>query len=273
MSYRLFEGKDHASVYQKYRFVPPEEVKDLILQYLDNKREGQPLGLAVDLGCGTGQLSRLLAPHFQDLVGLDISEGQLEEARAVQGYPNVTYRLGTAEDLPFADNSVDLLAASSAAHWFQQQLFLAEAKRVLKPRGCIALVGFGDDNVHLQSQDCGDRLTRIYNEVREVLLPYTSSQVPVATSKLQELFAAIPFPDKQRVESIQVRHGVSVRALVGFIESWSMFQTYRRTQPTAAQHLLHDTLNRILEEIGAESADTELELHMDYFCILASKPQ
>lgn len=48
--------------------------------------------LAVDLGCGTGQNSRLLAPHFQEVVGIDISDGQLEEARAVPGYPNVTYR-------------------------------------------------------------------------------------------------------------------------------------------------------------------------------------
>ncbi|CAL8341506.1 unnamed protein product [Boreogadus saida] len=273
MSYRLFEGKDHASIYQKYRFVPPEEVKVLILQYLEEKRGGQPLGLAVDLGCGTGQLSRLLAPHFQELVGLDISEGQLEEARAGLGYPNVTYRLGTAEELPFTDGSVDLLAAASAAHWFQQQRFLTETQRVLKPGGCIALLGFGDDNVHLQSRDCGDRLTQIYREVREVLLPYTSSQVAVASNKLQELFDAIPFPDKQRVESVQVRHCVSVRALLGFIESWSMFQSYRGSQPTAAQHLLNDTLNRILEEIGADSADTELEIHLEYFCILASKPQ
>ena len=35
-------------------------------------------------------------------------------------------------------------------------------------------------------------------QVREVLLPYTSSQVAVASNKLQELFEAIPFPDKQR---------------------------------------------------------------------------
>ncbi|CAL8240527.1 unnamed protein product [Merluccius merluccius] len=273
MSYRLFEGKEHASIYQKYRFVPPEEVKDLILQYLDKKRDGRPLGLAVDLGCGTGQISRLLAPHFQDLVGLDISEGQLEEARAVQGYPNITYRLGAAEELPFADSSVDLLTAASAAHWFQPQRFLAEAQRVLRPRGCMALLGFDDNHLRLQSRDCGDRLTRIYREVREVLLPYTSGQVSVANNKLQELFGAIPFPDKHRVDSIQVRCGVSVRALLGFIESWSMFQTYSRTQPAAAQLLLHNTRTRFLEEIGAESADTEMEIHMEYFCILASKPQ
>ncbi len=37
MTHHLFEGKDHASVYQKYRFTPPDEIKDIILQYLDEK--------------------------------------------------------------------------------------------------------------------------------------------------------------------------------------------------------------------------------------------
>lgn len=48
--------------------------------------------LAVDLGCGTGQNSRLFAPNFQEVVGIDISEGQLEEARAIPGHSNITYR-------------------------------------------------------------------------------------------------------------------------------------------------------------------------------------
>lgn len=37
MTRRLFEGRDHASVYQKYRFLPPDEVKNIILEYLDKK--------------------------------------------------------------------------------------------------------------------------------------------------------------------------------------------------------------------------------------------
>lgn len=48
--------------------------------------------LAVDLGCGTGQITRQLTPHFQEVVGFDISEAQLEAARSVAGYPNLTYR-------------------------------------------------------------------------------------------------------------------------------------------------------------------------------------
>ncbi|KAJ8012635.1 hypothetical protein DPEC_G00044940 [Dallia pectoralis] len=196
MTHRLFEEKHHASIYQKYRFVPPDEVRDIILQYLDRKK-GRPHALAVDLGCGTGQNSRLFAPYFKEMVGIDISECQLEEAKTVPGFNNITYRKGTAEELPFPDGSVDLLTAASAAHWFDQQRFLMEATRVLKPHGCMALTCIAN-SLSLHYGSCGDRLTDIYNEVNKVLLPYTSTQVDVAYSKLEGLYAAIPFPDKER---------------------------------------------------------------------------
>ncbi|XP_034417765.1 uncharacterized protein zgc:162396 [Cyclopterus lumpus] len=271
MTHRLFEGKDHASIYQKYRFTPPEELKNIILQYLD-KKKGQPHGLAVDLGCGTGQNSRLLAPHFQEVVGIDVSECQLEEARAVPGLSNITYRKGTAEELSFPDCSVDLLTAASAAHWFDQSRFLAEASRVLKPRGCVALLGFRDTCTRLRYQGCGDRLDRRFEEVRQELLPYTSTRVTVSDGKLEELYSAIPFPDKERIERVPVKSSISVRNLVGFIESMSMFQGYKKKDPKAAGELLLKTQKRFLEEMGVMSPDTEVELELEYFCVLASKP-
>lgn len=76
-----------------------------------------------------------------------------------------TCRKGVAEVLPFPDGSVDLLTAASAAHWFDQSRFLVEASRVLKPRGCMALLGFSDSNTRLHYQNCGERLTHIYEEV------------------------------------------------------------------------------------------------------------
>ncbi|XP_034550015.1 putative methyltransferase DDB_G0268948 [Notolabrus celidotus] len=272
MTYRLFEGKEHASIYQQYRFTPPDEVKNVILQYLDRKK-GKPHVLAVDLGCGTGQNSRLMAPHFQELVGIDISECQLEEARSVPGYPNITYRKGTAEELPFPDGSVDLLTAASAAHWFDQSRFLPEAHRVLKPRGCIALMGFSDSKTRLYFQDCGESLNEIYEEVKQRLLPYTSNPVSVAEGKLEELYSAIPFPDKERIECIRVNTTISVRNLVGFFESFSMYQTYNAKDPSSARELLLNAQKRFLEEMGATSPDTEMGIQQEYFCVLASKPQ
>lgn len=74
-------------------------------------------------------------------------------------------RKGIAEELPFPNSSVDLLTASSAAHWFDQPRFQAEANRVLKPQRCIALVDFTFANTRLHYQDCGERLTQIFKEV------------------------------------------------------------------------------------------------------------
>lgn len=272
MAYRLFEGKEHASIYQQFRFTPPLGLKDIIIQYLD-KKKGQPHVLAVDLGCGTGQHTRLIAPHFEEVVGIDISESQLEEARAVPGYTNITYRKGTAEELPFEDGTVDLLTAASAAHWFDKSRFLVEANRVLKPGGCMALLGFTDNNIRFIYKDCGDKLNHIYQEVKELLKPYTSDPVAASESKLEELYSAIPFPEKERIESFRSKSMISVRKLVGFVSSWSMYNTYKKKDPQAAEGMLANFQKRFLDVMGVTSVDTEVEREWEYFCILASKPQ
>ena len=76
-----------------------------------------------------------------------------------------TCRKGTAEDLPFPDGSVDLITASSAAHYFDKSKFMAEADRVLKPGGCIILVDFILHKTRVHYQDCGERLTAILQGV------------------------------------------------------------------------------------------------------------
>ncbi|KAL7881307.1 hypothetical protein AOLI_G00081550 [Acnodon oligacanthus] len=270
MTHRLFEEKHHASIYQKYRTTPPDNVKEIILQYLD-KKKGPPHELAVDLGCGTGQNTRLFSPHFQKVVGIDVSENQLEVARAVPGFTNITYRVGTAENLPFPDGSVDLLTAASAAHWFDHERFLKEAARVLKPHGCMALLGY-TAQFRLHYGSCGDRLDNIFSEVLKVLLPYYSSRIAVADSKLQDLYEAIPFPDKERIESIPAKIQVSVTGAVGLLESFSMYQTYLKKEPQAAAALLESTRRRFLEEMGVSSPDTKLHISMPYFVVLACKP-
>ncbi|KAK2904994.1 hypothetical protein Q8A67_006793 [Cirrhinus molitorella] len=271
MTARMFEEKQHASLYQKYRFDPPDELKDLILQYLD-KKKGKPHQLAVDLGCGTGQNCRSLTKYFEQVVGIDVSESQIAEARAVPGFPNLSYRVGTAEELSFPDGSVDLLTAANAAHWFDAERFIKEAMRVLKPNGCLALFGYGDYmKIHYES--CGDRLNDIYEEVMQILLPYTSSKVNGANSKLKDLFEAIPIPDKERIESIPIKQQLSIKTVIGFIQTFSMYQAYLRADPSAATALLERTTSRILEEMKVSSTETKVDFILEYFCVLACKPE
>ncbi|XP_053351989.1 uncharacterized protein YafE-like [Clarias gariepinus] len=271
MAHRLFEEKHHASIYQKYRINPPDSVMELILEYL-NKKKGPPCELAVDLGCGTGQNTRLLAPHFQKVVGIDVSESQVEEARAVPGFANVTYRSGPAEVLPFPDGSVDLLTAASAAHWFDTEPFLKEAARVLKPHGCIALLGYTDD-FNLYYGSCSDKLNNICAEVKKVIKPYSSSRAVIANRRLQALFEAIPFADKERIERIPLKMEMTVAGVVGFVETFSSCQTYFRTNPQEATALLESMMTRLLEEMGVSSPETNLEFTTDFYCVLACKPQ
>lgn len=271
MSFRLFEGKEHADIYQKYRFDPPDEVKSIILSYLD-KKKGRPHVLAVDLGCGTGQNTRILAPHFQEVVGIDVSEAQLAVARRVPGSPNISYRASPAEDLPFEDGSVDLVTAASAAHWFNADAFLKEAERVLKPRGCIALLGYSTTTCELHCKNGTGDLTEVLTEVWDCLMPYGNKQVEVSNSMLQEILEAIRFPEKERVENIAVKTRLSVCDFLGYVQSFSMYQAYSKADPEAAKTMIQRIRQRFLE-MGVSSAEKELEIWQKYFCVLASKPE
>ncbi|KAL7369569.1 hypothetical protein ABVT39_002192 [Epinephelus coioides] len=90
MAVCLFEGKDHAAAYLQYR-VAPLELISRIMGYMEKKTTNQ-FNLAVDVGCGSGQGTVLLAPYFTSVVGTDISPAQLEMAKAQSNPRNVSYK-------------------------------------------------------------------------------------------------------------------------------------------------------------------------------------
>lgn len=90
--------------------------------------------MGLDLGCGTGFFLPQLAPHCQQLHGLDLAPGMLAQA-AMRG-SGALLLCGDAEQLPFADQSLDWIFSSLALQWCERpaQAF-AELHRVLKPGG------------------------------------------------------------------------------------------------------------------------------------------
>ncbi len=90
----------------------------------------------LDIGCGTGRLLRKVRARWPGarLVGVDPTEGMIAHARA--GMPEGEFHLGTAEALPLADGSVDLvLSTVSFHHWQDQAQGVREVSRVLRPGG------------------------------------------------------------------------------------------------------------------------------------------
>ncbi|MEA2903314.1 MAG: methyltransferase [Alphaproteobacteria bacterium] len=94
----------------------------------------------LDAGCGVGGSTRAIARCWPEaeIVGIGISERQLEHARAV--CPTATFTLMDAAAMTFADASFDaVIAIESALHFDTRERFFARAARILRPGGSIAL--------------------------------------------------------------------------------------------------------------------------------------
>ena len=92
----------------------------------------------VDLGAGTGKLTRSLAALGHHVVAVEPLGEMLDRLRAA--VPGVTAVAGSAESMPLPDGAADVVACAQAFHWFDQEPALAEIARVLRPGGRIALV-------------------------------------------------------------------------------------------------------------------------------------
>ena len=97
----------------------------------------------VDLGCGTGRLLEALLPGLTEaeLIGVDPAKGMIAVAsRRFAAEPRVRLAVGTAEHLPLADASAEVVTTTmSFHHWDQQDAALREVVRVLAPAGRLLL--------------------------------------------------------------------------------------------------------------------------------------
>jgi SAM-dependent methyltransferase len=116
--------------YERGRPSYPSEVVDI---------PGLPAVSAVlDLGAGTGKLTRLLVTTFGRVVAVEPAEAM--RRHLAQHCPDAEVLTGSAEEIPLADASVDAVFAAEAFHWFDYERALTEIARVVRPRGALVLM-------------------------------------------------------------------------------------------------------------------------------------
>jgi SAM-dependent methyltransferase len=90
----------------------------------------------VDLGAGTGILSRLLRDLGHEVIAVEPDDSM--RGRLIEVSPGITALPGAAEQIPLPDGAVDAVVAGQAYHWFDPDLAHPEIARVLRPGGVFA---------------------------------------------------------------------------------------------------------------------------------------
>ncbi|XP_077131010.1 putative methyltransferase DDB_G0268948 [Ranitomeya variabilis] len=270
MAVHLFKKSAFSLIYQKYMIPVSDEITNMALSYVKGKTNGRPLEMALDVGCGTGRYTLSLAPHFRKVLGLDISESQLNVAKEMTLAKNVSYMVAPAEKLPVKDASVDLVHAGVAAHWFTIDKFLDETMRVLKPGGCLAAHSY-EPVPEFEYNNLSHDVNAVMAEVWDTLFQYVDKSTKDMFCRYQHLYEAIPLNDKEHITDIPAKIQLSIPEIIGFIQAIYLCEQLKEKDMRRAEKILIQTEKRFREILGEKANSDCLNMYMKYYCVLACK--
>lgn len=200
-------------------------------------------GLAVDVGCGTGQLTTQLAKHFDRVIGLDPSADQIANA-TTDG--KVEYRCAPAENLAVEPGSAHLITAAQAAHWFDLTRFYGEVRRIAARHAILSLLSYG---VLKLDGELNDLFQRFY---WEDIGPFWPAERRLVDSG----YATLEFPfDEHIAPPLEIRKDWSLGEFLGYISTWSAI---RGAREAGQEVLLHRFANELTELWGDASLKREV---------------
>ncbi|KAK3829129.1 MAG: S-adenosyl-L-methionine-dependent methyltransferase [Benniella sp.] len=243
-----FSSKTFNSVlYQSFR--PGYNANFYKILYNYHARNQGQFNTAVDVGTGTGQVASVLAEKFNHVHGVDASETML--ASAVQK-PNITYHVSVGENLSkIPSSSVDVLTVAQALHWFDHPKFFSEVKRVLKPHGTFAAVGYSfviiEDYPRASERirDMGnepEQLGTLWDHGRLILDNlYKSIEVPMKNVERHY------YPSGSEEHPPLMSETVTMKHMRNYLKTWSAYKTYCERYPDR-RDIVDETIDAIKDE-------------------------
>nr|CAB3264259.1 putative methyltransferase DDB_G0268948 [Phallusia mammillata] len=291
--FRLFESKSHTELYSKHCPHPTTEIVQKVMDFL-NKHS--PLETSesrhqcmVDVGCGNGQATELFAPYFTEVNGFDISPNQIEHAS--RKFSNVKYQVASSESMPFEDKSVDLLISCEAVHWLELNVFFAECTRVLKPNGCLALIGYEPIKIHpFHAMECNN------TAVQQLFFNFFyackfTPHVDHLLNHYRDIYELVNSKNKIHHNNMEQTFNWNLEDLRNALSTWSGYQTYMKdtTNALTVQHgsenvtaemvkeqdileIFIRRLNQVLCSSDKPDDQVEIKVSREWFVILSDKP-
>ena len=132
---------------------------DSVAELYEESRPGYPSGIVefvvataglgagstvLEVGCGTGQLTKSLAGLGLDLTAIDIGPSMIDCARRRLGGSAVSFQATSFEEFTAVAGSFDLIVSATAFHWVDPEIRFPKAARLLRPAGWLALLSTGE---------------------------------------------------------------------------------------------------------------------------------
>jgi SAM-dependent methyltransferase len=119
----------------------PDRYEPLLMAHLP-----ATIGAALDVGCGTGSMSRRLAARARHVTGIDLSPAMIARARErARGMPNVEFRLGDFLTAPFPEAAFDVIVAVATLHHLEWDRAVARLTALLRPGGTLGVLDLAAD--------------------------------------------------------------------------------------------------------------------------------
>jgi len=220
---------DHFSVvsagYAAFRPRYPDALFDLLADAAPAR------DAAWDCATGNGQAALGLARHFEHVIATDASAEQI--AHATQ-HPRVTYRVARAEASGLDARSVDLVTAAQAVHWFDRPRFWAEARRVLRPGGVVAVWTYWFFSI---APELDTIVRRFYNDT---VGPFW----PPERKLTEDRYRTIEFPFAEfAAPEFTIEQRLTLEGVAGYIRTWSATRGFIKARG-------HDPVDALITELA-----------------------
>lgn len=211
-------ARDHPNVDRRF----PDHFSAVAQDYAAH-RPGYPAGLFAwlaelaperrhvwDCGTGNGQAAMSLAQHFEQVTASDASA---EQIAAASPHPRIEYQVAPAEASGLADATVDLVTVAQALHWFDLEAFYAEVRRVLIPRGVLAVWTY--TRIETADPELQEPIHHFYRDTIGRYWPPQRRHVEFGYRDLAFPFEPIDAP------SLSIELDWPLDHFLGYLRSWS----------------------------------------------------
>lgn len=186
---QLYAGS--AAHYARGRVPYPAEIATALRDALALDGTGRLL----DVGCGPGPLTLLLAPLFASATGVDADADMIEAARAAD--PSLDWRVLRAEELPAGLGTYRVVTFAQSFHWMDRPRVAAAVRGMLEPGGTLVHVGA---TTHAGIGPVADRPEPPHEAIRELVRRYLGPPPGGTPGGQDEIYLAAGYAGPERIE-------------------------------------------------------------------------